>query len=392
MILLKRLFRGLSVAITEIASKSVLIKRARVDPLFLAGYGMNLYRGCAHACVYCDGQAESYRVEGIFGQDVGVKTNALQLLRQELNPRHHRKPFDKGFVLLGGGVGDSYQPIEKQYQITRGTLELLAEFKLPVHLLTKSTMVLRDIDLLKKIDAQSRAIVSFSFSSVDEHLSALIEPGVPSPLARLDAIRQLKGEGLTCGMFLMPVVPYLSDSNSHMTEDLKQAKSAGVDFAVFGGMTLKDGKQKEHFTQILKKYFPQLVESYSRLYSGDRWGSANENYYLDLYHRFYGVAKIADIPIRMPISLCNDYVNLNDLTALYLEQMDYFLKMEGRRSSLGYVAYQLSKIKTDLRFADFGSIKGMTPDVERTVREILQTGDCRQYQDQISFKVDKNGS
>ena len=278
-------------AITELTSKSILIKRAKVDSFFLAGYGMNLYRGCAHACVYCDGQSESYRVEGIFGQDVGVKTNALQLLRRELDPGHHRKPFDKGFLLLGGGVGDSYQPIEQRYQITRGTLELMAEFRHPVHLLTKSILVLRDIDLLKKINAQSKAIISFSFSSVDKDLSALIEPGVPSPQARLDAIRQLKREGLTCGMFLMPVVPYLSDSNHQISEDLRQAKCAGVDFVVFGGMTLKDGQQKEHFTETLNKYFPQLLERYNSLYFGDRYGAANENYYLDLYHRFYSLAK-----------------------------------------------------------------------------------------------------
>src|SRR4030066_1759735 len=159
--------------IREVEAKSILRKHKRMDSWFISCYGMNLYRGCTHSCVYCDGRAEGYYVDGEFGKDVTVKVNAIEILRRELDPTRKRVPFKRSFILVGGGVGDSYQPIEKKYQLTRKTLELMYEYNFPVHMLTKSTLIERDIDILKEINKQSRAIVSFSFSSVDDRISAV---------------------------------------------------------------------------------------------------------------------------------------------------------------------------------------------------------------------------
>jgi DNA repair photolyase len=372
--------------INEIQSKSILIKRKKVDSWFLAGYGMNLYRGCSHGCVYCDGQAESYRVDGVFGQDVNVKTNTLDLLQKELDPARRRLPFKKGFILVGGGVGDSFQPLERRYQLTRGTLELMNRFGHPVHLLTKSTLVLRDIDLLKQINTKSKAIVSFSFSSVDKDLSAIFEPGVPAPSERLKAIRQLKSEGLTCGMFLMPVIPFLTDTDEQISAALAQAKAAGIDFIIFGGLTLKEGRQKDYFLNTLNRNFPDLGPGYTRLYPGDRWGGPDGDYYQTLNQRFYQIAKQQSVPLRIPISLCIPFVSENDLVMVFLEQMHYLLKLRGTKSSLGYAAYQLSKLKEPLRqLAGFSCFQGMKPQVESLIREILETGDCRQYRELMNL-------
>ena len=95
---------------------------------------MNLYRGCSHNCVYCDGRAEGYYVEGEFGTDVSVKVNAVEVLRRELDPARKRTPLKPGYVMVGGGVGDSYQPIEAKYELTRKTLALLSETSFPVHI------------------------------------------------------------------------------------------------------------------------------------------------------------------------------------------------------------------------------------------------------------------
>jgi len=132
---------------------------------------MNLYRGCSHNCTYCVGRAEGYYVEGEFGSDVSVKINALEVLHRELDPKRKRTPLKPGYMLVGGGVGDSYQPIEEKYALTRKTLSLLYEKKLPIHILTKSTLVKRDIDIIEKINETNKAIVSFSFSSTDEKIS-----------------------------------------------------------------------------------------------------------------------------------------------------------------------------------------------------------------------------
>ncbi len=103
-------------SIKETEAKSILRKHKKIDSWFLSRYGMNLYRGCTHNCVYCDGRAEGYYVEGEFGKDVVVKVNAVEILKKELDPKRKRIPFKRGFILVGGGVGDSYQPIEKKIQ------------------------------------------------------------------------------------------------------------------------------------------------------------------------------------------------------------------------------------------------------------------------------------
>ena len=228
----------------------------------MSHYGMNLYRGCHHGCVYCDGRAEGYYTLGDFDKDVYVKTNATDVLRRELDPARKRKPMKRSFIMLGGGVGDSYQPIESKYRLTRGTLELIREYSHHVHVLTKSTLVTRDLDILKEINRQSRAIVSFSFSSIDESISRALEPGVPSPSQRLETLALFKNEGIACGMFLLPVVPEITDTDSEIDASLAAAKNAGAHFVIFGGMTMKDGRQKAYFYHSLKNEFPGIWDAY----------------------------------------------------------------------------------------------------------------------------------
>jgi len=209
--------------IREIEAKSILRKHKKIDSWFISHYGMNLYRGCIHNCVYCDGRSEGYYVDGEFGRDVAVKVNAIEILRKELDPKRKRIPFRRSFIMVGGGVGDSYQPIEKKYQLTRKALQLVSEYDFPVHMLTKSTLIKRDIDILKKINEQSRAIVSFSFSSADDEISDIFEPGVPSPAERLETIAFFKDEGIACGMFLLPVIPFITDTAELMEETVKKS-------------------------------------------------------------------------------------------------------------------------------------------------------------------------
>lgn len=115
------------VTIKEIEAKSILRKHKKIDSWFISYYGMSLYRGCAHNCVYCDGRSEGYYVNGEFGKDVEVKVNAIDILRRELDPRRKRTPLKRSFIMVGGGVGDSYQPIEKKYELTRNALQLMLE-------------------------------------------------------------------------------------------------------------------------------------------------------------------------------------------------------------------------------------------------------------------------
>lgn len=374
--------------IREIKAKSILRKHKKIDSWFISQYGMNLYRGCTHNCIYCDGRSEGYYVDGEFGEDVTVKVNAIEILRRELDPKRKRTPFKRSFIMVGGGVGDSYQPIENKYQLTRKTLELMYEHNFPVHMLTKSTLIKRDIEILKRINQKSRVIVSFSFSSVDNTISAIFEPGVPPPSERLKTLAFFRNEGIACGMFLLPVIPFITDTPELMEESVRKAADVGLDFIIFGGMTLKNGKQKEYFFNVLKKHYPKLSTEYENIYTGNKWGEATGEYYSLITRRFYRIVKKYRIPSRIPISFFKDILSENDLVIVILEQLDYFLKMEGRSSPYGYAAYSISKLKESLSTmkGDLQKLKGVGRTTERIILEILETGSSSYYSKFITVK------
>ena len=256
----------------------------------------------------------NYRVEGDFGKDIEVKTNAIEILDRELNPARRRKPLPKSFMLLGGGVCDAYQPVEKKYQLARQTLELIYKYNFPVHILTKSTLVERDLDLLKKINQQQKAVVSFSFSTTDDKISNIFESGVPSPSDRLNLIKKIKDAGLSCGMFLKPVIPFITDTSEKIKETLLAAKEAGIDFVIFGNMTLKIGRQKDHFYKIFQKHYPNLIAKYDQLYgNNDRWGTPVPKYISSVHRIFEQKASKFKIPVRMPFGIYKNVINQNEL-------------------------------------------------------------------------------
>lgn len=368
--------------IREIKAKSTLRKYKKIDSWFLSHYGMNLYRGCSHNCSYCDGRSEGYYVDGEFGEDVTVKVNAIEILNRELNPKRKRTPFKRSYMMPGGGVGDSYQPIEKKYQLTRKALQLLYGYNLPVHVLTKSTLIQRDIDILKRINEKNRAIVSFSFSSVDDALSAIFEPGVPSPSERLKMLAVFKHESIACGMFLLPVIPFITDTLELIEAAVRKASNIGVDFIIFGGMTLKEGKQKDYFFDLLKNNYPEIITGYQMIYAGDKWGQASGEYYNAINLTFNRIAKKYKMPTRIPPALYSDIVTENDLVIVILEHIDYLLKQEGKKSPYGFAAYSISQLKEPLSAmkGDLRKIKGVGRTTEVIIREILETGSSAYYE------------
>jgi DNA repair photolyase len=367
--------------IKEIKARSILRKHRKVDSWFVAQYGMNLYRGCLHNCVYCDGRAEGYYVDGEFGEDVVVKTNAIELLERELDPKRKRKPMKRSYIMLGGGVGDSYQPVDKKYELSRRALHTIHAHGFPVHILTKSTLVKRDIDIIKKIDKQSRAIVSFSVSSVDDQTSAIFEPGVPLPSKRFETLSYFKSEGIACGLFLLPVIPFITDSLSMIEAAVKKAKAVGIDFIIFGGMTLKQGRQKDYFLNVLRKHRPDLLPEYDMVYQGGKYGEATREYYSSISQVFDTVASKHKVAKRMPAIFFNDILEENDLVAVILEQLDYLLRLKGAKSPYGYTAYSISRLEQPIStLTSIRSIRGVGKTTEGIIKEILRTGSYTYYQ------------
>lgn len=370
--------------IEEIQAKSLLRKHKRIDSWFLSSYAINLYRGCMHNCIYCDGRDDKYRVEGQFGRDISIKINASELLNNELNPAKKRKPFNNGFMIVCGGVSDSYQPLEKKYLLARQTLELLHRYGHPVHMLTKSSLIERDLDLLQEINRQSKAVVSFSFSSVDDKISRMLEPGASSPQKRLDAIKKFKDAGVSCGMFLMPVVPFITDSYEMIEQSVVDAKSAGADFVIFSGMTLKQGVQKSYFLNFLKKNFPELIPKYQLIYnSNNTWGAPSGEYVKIVEERFRDIICKYKMPARMPLDIYGAMFTKTELVVLMLEQLDYLAKLHNRNNPYGYAGYQISTLEKPIEkysYNDLIRMKGIGQFTANIISEVVNIGKCTYYE------------
>lgn len=223
------------------------------DPWFGTSYTMNLYRGCSHGCIYCDSRSKCYQITDF--ENIQVKANAIELLHREL--RSKRRKGTIGF----GSMNDCYMPIERDQKLTRQALQVVAHHHFPVHIITKSTLVLRDIDLLQKINP-IYAAVSITITTTDDELAKRIEPYAPSPSERFKAVRQLNEAGIYAGITFMPILPFITDTKENviqMAEMAKQAKASYVLAAM--GMTNREG-QRDYFYRQLDNYFPGLRNKY----------------------------------------------------------------------------------------------------------------------------------
>lgn len=370
-----------AMAAIEIKSKTLLRKARKPDSWFLTKYTMNLYRGCAHSCVYCDGQSEQYQVTGKFESDIEVKVNAPLLLEQELTKlaKNRTKP---GFIGIIGGVSDAYQPLEAQYQITRKILELLDFYQYPVMILTKSTLIERDLDILKKINKKTNVLVGMSFSSVNDNISQIFEPGVEIPSERLKILGKIKKAGIKCGIFLMPILPFITDNFAEMKNVFQKAKEQQFDFIVFSGLTLKEGRQKNNYYSLLNQHFPDLMPEYEMIYKTNKYGQAIEEYYHSLSAPLLHLSKIYQIPLRIPFHGFDRQFTLNEKVVIMLEQIDYLVKLRNQRSPYGYAAHNLAKLREPIEQYQFflQSIKGIGKVTEKIIQEIIRTGNSEYYE------------
>src|SRR5438477_7534372 len=189
-------------------SRSIVTRNNSPDVGFETS--VNPYRGCEHGCIYCYARPTHEFLGFSAGLDfeskIVVKTNAAELLRAELE-----SPRWKPQTLVMSGVTDPYQPIERKLRITRGCLEMLAQFRNPVAIITKNRLDTRDIDLLRDLAASNAAAVNISVTSLDPNLQRVLEPRTSIPSARLDAVSQLRHAGIPVGVMVAPIIPGLTD-------------------------------------------------------------------------------------------------------------------------------------------------------------------------------------
>jgi DNA repair photolyase len=309
----------------EVGAKSLLRRSAMVDPYFLGRFGSNLYRGCEHGCLYCDGRAERYYVSGTFDRDIEIKRNALELAARELELI--REP---GFLFIGGGVCDAYQQAEGRFALARGLLQLCQQRRVPVHVLTKSALVERDFDLLAEINHDTRAVLSFSIALGDERHREIFEPGAAPLAERWRLLRQAREAGFGTAVMAMPLLPGLSDQPAQLDALMTRAAEAGVDFVCAGGLTLRPGRQKDGFFAVLAREFPELLQGYQKLYRENRSsGMPDPRYSERLYQRCHMLQDQHGIPGRMPRRLFHGLVPLYTELAVLLEHRGYQRKETG---------------------------------------------------------------
>ena len=234
-----------------ITAKSIILKYKKVDAMGLS-YGINMYRGCQHNCIYCDSRSSHYQIKDLL--KIKLKENGLKLLSKEL------KGLKKGTIGTGC-MNDPYMPIESKFEVTRSALKIIADHNFPVHIITKSDLVVRDIDLIKRI-SKVYAAVSITITTMDEELAKKIEPNAPSPKKRIEALKKLSQAGIYAGITLMPLLPYLTDNEENVKEILNAAKRAGAKYILpFLGVTLRD-VQKDHYFKKLDENFDGVLKQH----------------------------------------------------------------------------------------------------------------------------------
>jgi DNA repair photolyase len=246
----------------EIVAKSAL---NRVQHMGF-NWSLNPYQGCYHSCVYCFARAHAKladRDPGTgFSARVGVKVNLPELLRRELSSRSWKRE-----TVAFGTATDPYQPIEGTYKLTRRCLEGFRDFRTPVGLITKGTMVIRDIDVLLGLSRRAKTTVCFSVPTLDEAIWAKTEPGTPPPRKRLKVMKALVDAGIEAGVGMAPILPGLSDSPRQLEATVAAAAEAGACFVWANIVYLKPGT-KEHFMEFLGREYPQLLPRYRDLFPG----------------------------------------------------------------------------------------------------------------------------
>ena len=262
----------------EINIKTLLNKSKKHEDWFLGNYTLNPYAGCSMACIYCYTRGSKYG--GNYGCDVAAKSNAVPVLKKQLKNSIRRK--ERGIIIVGSAA-DPYPSVEKDLKLTREILGIIKRYKFPIHILTKSELILRDMDILNDIKEvailpdiladklDNGVIISFSFSTLNEKLARIIEPGVPSPIERLETMKKYSDAGFKTGIINMPALPFLTDSQKEIDIMIKTADKYGAHYVLYAGLTLYGDAPddcKTLYFNFLKENYPDLVPKYEKLFKG----------------------------------------------------------------------------------------------------------------------------
>lgn len=256
----------------EMQVQSALTKLKRKIPY---GWDLNIYRGCQHGCKYCYAMySHEYLGSDKFFQNIYVKTNIVDELEKQL-----MSPGWKREVINIGGVTDSYQPAEKKYQLMPQILRLFIKYKTSAIISIKSSLVLRDYDLIDQLSRITYINIAETITTVDESIREKIEPGSSNTMERFNVLRQFRQINASLGLHVMPIIPFITDNENNFDEMFFRAKECGVDYVLPGTLYLR-GSTRTLFLDFIKKEFPVLFDDYKTLY---KTGGVGKEYKNKLY-------------------------------------------------------------------------------------------------------------
>lgn len=265
--------------------------------------GMNLYRGCTHGCIYCDSRSECYGMTYTF-EDIAVKRNGPQLLETALRKK-------RASCMIGtGSMSDPYMPLEKNERMTRTCLELIDRYGFGFSTITKSDLVLRDIDLLQSIHHKAKCVVQMTLTTYDDDLCRILEPNVAVTSRRFAVLRELQKAGIPTIVWMTPILPFINDTEENIRGLLDYCGDAGVKgILTFGiGMTLRSGN-REYFYKQLDRHFPGIKQQYMHSF-GSSYGIKSPNGKLlgklvkdfcKAHDIFYGTGAVFDYATQMEL-------------------------------------------------------------------------------------------
>lgn len=270
-----------------------------VKGILSAKNGMNIYRGCLHGCIYCDSRSLCYQMNHKF-EDIEVKANAVGLLENTLRRKRNK-------CMIGtGAMSDPYMPIEEKLGNMRKCLEVIERYGFGVTMITKSTKVLRDLDLLKKINEKSKCVVQMTLTTYDEDLCRIVEPNVETTYERFRALEILRDNGIPTVVWLCPILPFINDTEENIRGILDycvRAKVKGIiNFDM--GVTLRDGN-REYFYKKLDEHFPGLKEKYIRMYGNSYQLSSPNSRKLSMIYK----SECIKNGIMCDVNECFEYLN-----------------------------------------------------------------------------------
>lgn len=310
-------------SLDEILVKKALKKDYFANHLFGGMYNMSPYMGCSHGCIYCDGRAEKYHFEGDFVKDVKVRTNLPELLEKEIIKVREIAP-----IHLSSGISDIYQHMEKKYNLTGRCSKILSDYNFHVSVLTKSSLVLRDYDNWIKVNKKGGFTLQMTMTTLDDKIRKIMEPGASSVDERLETIKIFKDAGCNVGIYMMPLLPGITDDFNGITRLVERLQDLNVDYIMPWTLTLRPGKQKDIYINTISKTYSELMPLYSDIFSENKVsGSPKKSYENNFFNKINPIFK--DINQFIPHYLYRNTMPIYCEIVILLQHMIFLYQSYG---------------------------------------------------------------